>query len=375
MPDARSLEALCVEQGTFVGKLEMNSAQHVTARRARLGLNDPTVARFRDQCEFIGLGCNCCISFALQALDVKDFSYPLDWVRSPIQGVIQLIESDFEDFFEYSFTKPQDNYPIDMYGGTSWGGSFLHHRVDDPKCRQDFERRIDRFYGRLSEVPPSKSRVFVRLVNSSSELSWCKRLYKVLCNVFPEARVFLLILVDLQPMQGPIMLDDGVGGEDVMYYMISATNYNNPNRSLEDQNILNSEAYAAALAEAMEIWSGCDPDHHVETLSSVSELEAICQPFWAGDPAKDMYSPTALQMARKTNDEFLDRERSGALSQGSTLSPRGSVTWGSSAFSADDRDVEEHSDHEESCQCGFLSWPLSNGYKLLQKQRRAKIAC
>jgi hypothetical protein len=375
---ARSLEAIVVEQGTWVRKLDMNRAHQVKERRARLGLNDPLVSRFRDQCEFISLGCNCCVSFALQALDLKEFSYPLDWVRSPIEGVIELLESNFVNFFAYSFKEPQNGNITDLYGGTSWGGSFLHHDIDDPKIRQDFTRRIERFLGRFPEVPPSKPRVFVRVANSTSELARSERLYKALCNAFPKARIYLLILVDLQAMQGPILVD-GVGGDDVIHYMIHESNYDDPDRDLMAQNEINSEAYAAALAEAMKFWSGRVLDFPLETVFSLTELHDLCQMFWAGDPARDIYTPTfSLSVPRIVNNIFEEDSYVGywtkrSISQGSTASPRELTRENTSCISVastvDQHDPLETSDHEEDCQCNVLGFPFLRGYDLMRKHR------
>lgn len=145
-------------------------------RRMALGLCEPSTASLADQCEFISLGCYCAVSRSLQALGLKKLSYPFDWTRSSMAGVIDLVQDEFEDFFEYSLE--EDKGPLGhVYGDTSWDGSFWHHDIHSAKVRADFTRRIDRFLG-LREVPDTQARVFVRAVNSTSELSDTLRLRK-----------------------------------------------------------------------------------------------------------------------------------------------------------------------------------------------------
>ena len=139
------------------------------ARRERLGLGlEDKDSFFAEQCEFISLGSYCAVSRALQALDLKKYSYPFDWTRSPVEGLIKCLDQNFRSFFTYSFEAHQGPAGH-LLGQSDWGGSFWHHDIREPKITADFVRRIDRMRG-LREVPASAPRVFVRAVNSSGEL-------------------------------------------------------------------------------------------------------------------------------------------------------------------------------------------------------------
>ena len=104
-------------------------------RRAALGLTSPRVHAFIEGCEFVSLGCFCAPSYGMQLLGVKKNSYPFDWVRSTMEGIIHCVENEFEDFLTYSTFWVQDAYTV--FGGTRWGGSFWHHNLEAPLTRED----------------------------------------------------------------------------------------------------------------------------------------------------------------------------------------------------------------------------------------------
>ena len=74
--------------------------QAVKRRRETVGLNDPVVAAFCDSCEFLSLGCYCGPACTLKSLGLKKVTYPFDWVRTPADGVIHCLQTNFEDLKE-----------------------------------------------------------------------------------------------------------------------------------------------------------------------------------------------------------------------------------------------------------------------------------
>jgi len=260
-------------------------------RRMALGLCEPSTASLVDQCEFISLGCYCAVSRSLQALGLKKLSYPFDWTRSSMAGVIDLVQDEFEDFFEYSLE--EDKGPLGrVFGDTSWDGSFWHHDIHSAKVRADFTRRIDRFLG-LREVPDTQARVFVRAVNSTSELSDTLRLRKALRRALPKAFCYLLILIDFQPVSGPLRLT-GSAGHDTLFYRIHESLYaqNGAHWSMEKQ----SEAYAEAIAFATRVWAGRpDAVSRVEEVHNLSLLKSSLMPFEGGKTGSELFFPRRLE--------------------------------------------------------------------------------
>merc|ERR1719324_844061 len=73
----------------------------IRKRRQQLGIKqDPNIERWATNVEFISLGCFCGPARALQMLGLRKRAYPLDFMRSDVFGVIQLVNSKFKDFLK-----------------------------------------------------------------------------------------------------------------------------------------------------------------------------------------------------------------------------------------------------------------------------------
>lgn len=128
-------------------------------RHHRLALSKPKTAAFIQNCELVSLGSYCAVSRSLQCVGLKQFTYPFDWVRCPLEGVIHCFDNKFEDFLTYSTTFEQAGEKV--FGKSKWGGSFWHHDPACPQTQSDMMRRVQRLFGD-ADVPASKARVFVR---------------------------------------------------------------------------------------------------------------------------------------------------------------------------------------------------------------------
>jgi hypothetical protein len=257
-------------------------------RRISLGLvaeGHPTAAgEFADASEFISLGSYCGVARALQAIGVKRFAYPFDWVRSPIEGIIHCLETSFHDFLSYSVCRNEGQRGM-LYGSSRWGGSFWHHNPEMPQTREDFTRRIERLYGfRKEDVPVSKPRVFVRAVNSTRELDAVVQLHCTLQRLLPKANVYLLVLIDLQGETGTLQLK---GHDKIIFCRVNETLFADNGRHWTMQ--AESEAYAEAIARACSIWADSNSD--VQTVSNLEALGSVCEQFDGGNPATDLFFP------------------------------------------------------------------------------------
>eukprot|EP00913_Durusdinium_trenchii_P016959 g15944.t1 len=85
-------------------------------RRSALKLCGPSVSAFMERCEFISLGCYCAPSYAMQLLNLRKNSYPFDWTRSSLEGVLHCMDMRFEDFLTYSTYNMVDQHVV--FGGT-----------------------------------------------------------------------------------------------------------------------------------------------------------------------------------------------------------------------------------------------------------------
>lgn len=265
--------------------------QEGSERRVALGYTCPQTEGFVWNCEFISLGCYCTIAQALAHLIVRHRTYPFDWVRSPMDGVIHCLETNFEDFLTYTNTFEKIGHEV--FAGSRWGGSFWHHNLRDDSVKLDFSRRIERLIG-FEEVPACKPRLFVRLLNSTREVDLALKLKHVLDHMFPDAPIFLLLIVDMQEVTGPMCLD-GVDGL-LVYFLDIKTVYDNMNSSSDVDYQARSKAYAQVIAFAARFWAGGASELAAACVfQSLTQLAASCKQWYGGDPAHDLFSPQYFQ--------------------------------------------------------------------------------
>merc|ERR1719313_1751945 len=102
-------------------------------RCSLLGMKTPQVMAFTSACEFISLGCFCGVARTLQALDLTRFSYPFDWVRCSLDGLMHCLDMRFEDFTSFSSQRLSQLTGLDVFT-MAWGGSMWHHDPRHPEC-------------------------------------------------------------------------------------------------------------------------------------------------------------------------------------------------------------------------------------------------
>jgi len=257
------------------------------AFRASHGLGHPSAVEFMGQSEFVCLGAYCAVSRALQVLGLRRRAYPFDSVRSPIEGVIHCLNSEFEDFLTFTETKQEGAFKV--FTGSHWGGSFWHHNPATPESKEIFLRRVLRLYGQ-GDVPDTKPRVFIRAVNSTKELNSAVRLRDAVQRALPKATCYLLLMVDMQATAGPIRLT-GPEGRNILFYKIHESLFQQ-HTSGEQMMQLCSEKYAEALAFAIKYWAQClDPSTMIGACCSLEQLSTALQHFSAGEPANQLFWP------------------------------------------------------------------------------------
>jgi len=257
------------------------------ARREAAGLGNGDTRMFIESCEFVSLGCFCAVAHALQALGLKTCTYPFDWNRSPVEGVIQCLQNDFRGFTNCSFSR--DEGPKGMlHGGTSWGGSFWHHDVKSSKVQADFARRIERFLGK-KDTAPTKPRLFVRAVNSTQEIGASLRLRDALRRAWPKAQIYLLILVDLQRTTGLLRLS-APSTEDVLFARVTDSLFANQARHWTIEK--HSVAYTEAIVQAVQVWArGPRALPRVREVRDLQTLASQLDAFDGGNTNDQLFMP------------------------------------------------------------------------------------
>ncbi|GMU19638.1 MAG: hypothetical protein AMXMBFR12_08300 [Candidatus Babeliales bacterium] len=144
----------------------------------------------------ISLGINCQVAYQLRIHGLRYEAYPFDWIICPFDALIALIENKFKDFLAPEYLQlictENEKYILNNL----YGIKFLHdfklnpNFMDDyEKVRSTYERRIHRFYQKLSE--PCRALVIRRKISKEQ----ANQLKQVLQKQFPLAD-FLILAVD-----------------------------------------------------------------------------------------------------------------------------------------------------------------------------------
>jgi len=261
------------------------------ARRAEWGLAGSQSKAFIDGCEFVSLGNFCGVANALQSLGLRRSANPFDWVRSPMDGVIHCFENDFEDFLTFANVKQTENgHPA--FTQASWGGSFWHHDPLADGTKEDFTRRIQRMLG-LGDVPASKPRVFIRAVNSTRELNRVPRLHKTLQAAFPNAQVYILLIIDLQDEKGPVHLAGDSG--NILFYRCHRDIFTHSDAEPWSMEKCRA-SYCEAISFAINYWADRESvQSEITIVQDLARLGSACDQFDGGDPSAELFWPRRFQ--------------------------------------------------------------------------------
>jgi hypothetical protein len=143
--------------------------------------------------EFISLGGWCGTKIALQKNKYFRESYPFDYVRSSLLGVIDCFENDFQNYF------PKENYkqPNGLY--LSRCCEFHHEDITSQPVIMSFHRKINRFRDILKKS--NKKICFLRTVclnDYDNELKYYKELQNAIEKSYPNLKYILCFIITKQ---------------------------------------------------------------------------------------------------------------------------------------------------------------------------------
>ena len=103
----------------------------------------------------VPIGRFCGIVMQLRRLGLRVDAYPFDWMVSDLYMICDSIETDFKDFFDVIPEKRDHALNGTYYMHTKYrhkrkGIGFPHHDMYDPKIKETFTRRIERWKTVLS---------------------------------------------------------------------------------------------------------------------------------------------------------------------------------------------------------------------------------
>lgn len=150
--------------------------------------------------QLISLGCYCGPKLTFQKIGRGAETLPFDWLRTSLDGVLHMLRTNFQGFFEYTSRLPVPGYePMVIYRGKLH--SFWHDNPDEESMHERYTRRIARLYGMSSkdqrkgqETHPT---LFVRVAASTDELPRIQELLDELASIFGK-EVFLLLILNWQ---------------------------------------------------------------------------------------------------------------------------------------------------------------------------------
>lgn len=210
-----------------------------------------------------------------------------------MEGIVHCLGSKFEDFLTFSSFRYEG--ALKVYENSRWGGSFWHHDLEAPGVQEDFERRIARLFGHI-DVEASRARVFVRAVNSTREVEQARELWQSLQRLCPQAKIYLLLMVDLQSEKGPVLLADEPDNS-ILVYQIHESLYT---QALAMQPLLGplqriqvcSDWYAEAIAFACNVWAGnAEAIAMAKTAQSLADVSAGLEQWDGGCAAYQLFCP------------------------------------------------------------------------------------
>lgn len=120
---------------------------------------------------YISLGYFCGVAQDLEALGLRDASYPFDWCISNYKGVIQAIDSRFSGFLDYenlSQSAETRNHYMDTVYNIFFFHDFSKYKSLNEQysaVKQKYQRRIDRFLKKIEQPT-----CFIRYI--ANESTW-----------------------------------------------------------------------------------------------------------------------------------------------------------------------------------------------------------
>jgi len=269
------------------------SAERQQALQSKLGLSSPDMTAVLEQSEFISLGSHCRVAMALENMGLRKSAYPFDWVRSSAEGVLKCLETDFDDFLSWSDMK-RDKRDNKYFFGTSWGGSFWHHDIEDSSVCETFHRRTDRLLGRGESLQGLKNRFFVRVANSPQELALAPKLLAAMQRKNPQVKVFLVVLIDMQKHVGLVRAENT--SNNLVFYNVHEDLWLKGTENILEQRHRIADTYAVGIGAALRYFvQGDKAQAKPVVVPDIAILYRYTTHFDGGDCTKELYRPQRLR--------------------------------------------------------------------------------
>jgi|EP00427_Karlodinium_veneficum_P020937 hypothetical protein len=159
--------------------------------------------------QVVSLGNSCGTKLSIRRVGLDEATFPFDWIRSSIDGLMHWLEHDFEGFFSADKKHQVIMQGCSMTVFRSRTHSFWHDDLNDAATLEKLHRRVDRFLNLAVDSVHGSPRtlLFVRSVACSDELTRVDALLDLLQHRFesPGRKVLLLVIIDGQPFSAPVI--------------------------------------------------------------------------------------------------------------------------------------------------------------------------
>jgi len=145
---------------------------------------------------FISIGGWCGTKVFLKQNNYLDASYPFDYVRSTIEGVINCIETNFENYLPKKMERRYDFTYYRPFIGKYIG--FYYHDLTDPNTIDSIQRKIKRFNEKLSQPIDV---CFLRTIcrdDYNDEVKHYKELQNAINKSYPNINYIIVFIIPNQ---------------------------------------------------------------------------------------------------------------------------------------------------------------------------------
>ena len=145
---------------------------------------------------FISIGGWCGTKVFLKQNNYLEVSYPFDYVRSTIEGVINCIETNFENYLPKKMERRRDFIHYRPFIGKYIG--FYYHDLSDPNTIDSIQRKIKRFNEKLSQ---NIDVCFLRTIcrdDYNDEINHYKELQAAINKSYPNINYIIVFLIPNQ---------------------------------------------------------------------------------------------------------------------------------------------------------------------------------
>lgn len=148
---------------------------------------------------FISIGGWCGTKIALKDLGLFNGpSLPFDSVRTSLEGIMDCIENDFQNFYPKEIKK-DDRFPSWIGFVGEYVGFYHHnHNLFDQNVIESFNRKMVRFDEKIKQ----NNCIFLRTIsrdNYDDELKYYKKLQNIIDKKYPNISYIICFIIPNQP--------------------------------------------------------------------------------------------------------------------------------------------------------------------------------